>query len=91
MAKFNEWQFKQLGCDCIVHRYHVAHLCACGTVLDHSQGTWNRHRAHRMLNFSPKQYKHGWGFSETFDYLSAMGLIDLFAEAYPAVYEATAS
>ena len=39
----NNWQIDQLDCECAIHRYHVAHLCECGCVLDHGKPIpWSR-------------------------------------------------
>ena len=35
-------------CDCIVHRYHVAHICECnGEIFAHSQAQCDQHRFHQ--------------------------------------------
>lgn len=73
-------------CECLVHRYHVAHLCACGEIISHSQAAWDAHKFHAgMIDFDPELYKDGMTASELFDTLMVYGT-DVFAPGYRAVY-----
>jgi hypothetical protein len=50
---------KEKKCDCWFHRYHVVHICACGKLIDHSQGTMDEHRFHgNMESFPSNLYRH---------------------------------
>ena len=64
---YTDQELKNYLCDCAIHRYHVAHLCSCGTIVSHSQNMWNEHRRHDMLNFNPTCFTHGDSFSEIFN------------------------
>jgi len=47
-------------CECLYHRYHVVHICACGKLIDHSQDTMDKHREHGGMEGYPSDlYKHG--------------------------------
>jgi len=52
-------------CSCMIHRYHVAHICACERIISHSQGDWDKHKhceeiyRKEMLNFPSSLYEHG--------------------------------
>lgn len=47
-------------CDCLYHRFHVVHICACGKIIPHSQASWDDHRFHGgMEDFSSRLYTHG--------------------------------
>lgn len=84
---FTDWQLEQAGCECVIHRYHVAHLCSCGRVISHSQADWDTHRFHEhMINFEPKQYKHGDSFRDVFDRLSVAGTLPYGTPAFEAIY-----
>lgn len=83
----NDWQIDQLGCECPIHRYHVAHLCECGKVISHSQADWDAHRFHgEMINFSPEQYRHGDSFREVFDRLHARGTLPYGESSFERIY-----
>lgn len=83
-----DWQLEQLGCDCPIHRYHVAHICACGEVISHSQSAWDAHRFHGgMLNFSPEWYKHGDTSEEVFDRLHVFGELPYFEPIFRQLWQ----
>lgn len=47
-------------CECVFHRYRVVHICCDhGTVIDHSQGSWDEHRACNLESFPIELYEHG--------------------------------
>ena len=48
-------------CECLIHRYHVAHICQCGEIIAHSQSAWDYHKNHgEMVSFNPTlHYAHG--------------------------------
>ena len=48
-------------CECLIHRYHVAHICGCGKLISHSQAEMDQHRTHEgeWLDFDPDIYEHG--------------------------------
>ena len=50
-----------LRCECLIHRYHVAHICGCGKLISHSQAEMDQHRTHEgeWLDFDPDIYEHG--------------------------------
>lgn len=84
---YTDWQIDQLSCECVFHRYHVAHICECGALYSHSQADCDKHRMHDCLSFDPKEYKHGDKARDVFDRLVAAGTVDLFAPAFRKVYD----
>lgn len=50
-------------CECWYHRYHVVHICSCGEIIDHSQGTWDIHKFHmnrdEFESYPSELYRHG--------------------------------
>ena len=48
-------------CECWYHRYHVVHICGCGQLIDHSQGSWDTHKncEGRMEDYPSCVYRHG--------------------------------
>jgi len=81
-----DWQIEQIGCQCIVHRYHVAHICECGKLYSHSQGDCDEHRGHDCINFDPFFYRHGSKAKDTLDLLNVMGLLPYGSEALTKVF-----
>ncbi len=82
-----DWQSKQEGCTCKIHRYHVAHLCSCGRLISHSQGDWDSHKHHTaMIDVDPTWYRHGDTSDDTFGRLNAYGLLPYFDPNYTDVY-----
>ena len=73
--QLNEWQLNQIGCECLIHRYHIAHICSCGKLLSHSQGDWEVHKNHKMISFNPIEYRHGTTAKEVYDRLIAFGYV----------------
>ena len=87
--KLNDWQFDQRNCTCLIHRYHVAHICICGKIISHSQADFNQHKNHGgLLNFDPVWYKHGDTVTTLWDRLHGYGLLDYFNPDYTEIYMA---
>ena len=80
------WQQEQKECECLIHRYHCAHLCECGQLFAHSQSQCDEHRQHDYITFDSELYKHGNTAKDMFDRLSIMGLLPYGTEAYEKVY-----
>ncbi len=48
------------SCECLFHRYHVVHICACGKLISHSQAEMDEHRGHGPKESYPAAlYHHG--------------------------------
>ncbi len=86
---YNDWQYDQKDCTCPLHRYKVAHFCACGRVISHSQADFDTHKFHGgLVNFDSRWYKHGDKPRDTWGRLNVMGLLPYFAEDYGNVWPA---
>jgi hypothetical protein len=72
MATLENW--KQAGCECLIHRYHVAHVCECGKLYPHSQAACDEHRSHVCLNIDSDLVEHGDTGDNVFDFLIVTGL-----------------
>ena len=80
-----------MKCDCMIHRYHIAHICECGHLLSHSQGDMNEHRHHEMIDFAPEEYKHGQTASQVYNWLQVKGVLPYGTKAHEAVYDYAAN
>ena len=81
----------QENCECLIHRYHVAHICECGKLYSHSQGECDEHRGHQCINFPSGDYLHGWSAHEMFDCLTVQGTLPYGTDEYKAVYDYAAN
>jgi hypothetical protein len=61
---------------CVIHRYHVVHLCGCGKLYSHSQGDCNEHKLHPIgINIPSRFYNHGETAKQLLDKLQVYGLL----------------
>lgn len=75
-----------IKCECLIHRYHVAHLCACGEVISHSQGDFDSHKHHGgMIGFHPDLYEHGDGFTDVWERLGREGKLPTDSREFEVV------
>jgi hypothetical protein len=86
-----DWQVNQRNCQCWFHRYHAAHICECGKLYDHSQGSCDEHRQHKCVSFDTKYYKHGDKAKDVFDRLMVMGIMPYGTDSFRAVYDYAAN
>ena len=77
----------QEWCECLIHRYHIAHICECGKLYSHSQRACDEHRGHRCINFPSGDYLHGWTVSEMYDYLAVRGMLPYGTDTHEVVYD----
>jgi hypothetical protein len=72
---------------CMMHRYHVVHICGCGTLHSHSQGDCNDHRLHPIGISIPARFcNHGETAHDLFDKLTVYGLLPYGTKGYENVY-----
>jgi hypothetical protein len=70
---YTDWQLAQLGCQCPVHRYDVAYLCECSTIV--AASSVSDHAAHRKFAFDSRYFRHGDEMGVLFDRLHVLGKI----------------
>lgn len=85
--EYTKWQFEQRDCECVIHRYHIGHLCLCGEVISHSQAAFDYHKFHGgMLDFDTFWYKHGDTLADIFDRYVGYGFNSWWIENNRKVY-----
>lgn len=88
---YTDQQFKNMNCSCIIHRYHVAHVCECGKLYSHSQTDCDTHRGHKCVNIPARDVNHGMTAWEAFELLAVRGTLPYGTESFQAVYDYFAS
>jgi len=78
-------------CECWFHRYSVAHICTCGELYDHSQGSCDEHRMHDRITFDSGFVEHEDTAKKVFDKLIFYGHMEPENCTWEKIYNLSAN